>query len=146
MVECLPPFNLVLFLEFYPVLSFGKFFFVSSFCLLPCVCFYGLGRSATFPSLGSLDGFPFGCVICGSNWVVLWCALKPDTECVGLGPLGRDSGTSLVSCCLCLAWGYLVRATKLSWVGAACAGFGGTWGRLCCKLRLSVTGARLGAS
>lgn len=27
----------------------------------------------------------FGCVICGINWVVLLCGLKPATTCVGPG-------------------------------------------------------------
>ena len=34
---------------------------------------------------------PFGCVICGDGWVVLWYCLKLATKCVGLGPLGRGS-------------------------------------------------------
>ena len=48
----LSPFHLALFLEISPVLSSGICFFFSSFWLLPCVCFYVLGKVATLPRLG----------------------------------------------------------------------------------------------
>ena len=50
--DCLSPFCLVFFLEFWSILLFGPCFFVSSFWQPPCVCFYVLGRAAVAPSLG----------------------------------------------------------------------------------------------
>ena len=49
-VDCLSPFCLVLFLRFC-LASIGTYSFVSLFCLIFCVCFYVLGKSATSPSL-----------------------------------------------------------------------------------------------
>ena len=48
----MPPFHLVLFLEISSVLSFWTCFFVSTFWLLPYICFYVLGRVATSPRSG----------------------------------------------------------------------------------------------
>ena len=45
---------LVPFLEFWPVLSFGSCFFVSSFWQPPCGCFYVLGRAALTLCLGGV--------------------------------------------------------------------------------------------
>ena len=42
----------VFFLGFCSVLSFGTYFFVLSFWLPPCVCFYALGRAAMHPGFG----------------------------------------------------------------------------------------------
>ena len=46
LVDCLPPFFLVLFLELCSVLSFGTCFFVFPFWLPTCVSFYVLNRAA----------------------------------------------------------------------------------------------------
>ena len=53
MIDCLSPFCSVLFLEFCSVLSFGPYFFVSSFWQPPCVCFCVLGRAALTPCLSA---------------------------------------------------------------------------------------------
>lgn len=45
-IDCLSPFHLILFLMFYFVLWFGIYSSVSSFCLILCVCYCILGRSA----------------------------------------------------------------------------------------------------
>nr|KAF6485448.1 hypothetical protein HJG63_010646 [Rousettus aegyptiacus] len=42
------------FLEFSPVLSFGTCFFVSSFWLPPCICFYVLGKIFKTPGLNRM--------------------------------------------------------------------------------------------
>ena len=60
----LPPFHLGLFLETSPILSFGVYFFVYSFWLLLCVCFYVLGKSAMTPSFGSMAI----CIMCLMGW------------------------------------------------------------------------------
>ena len=54
MEVCLSPFHLVLFLEILPVLPFWTCFFVSTFWLLPYVCFYILGGVAVSLRLGRM--------------------------------------------------------------------------------------------
>lgn len=63
LADCLPLFHVVIFLEFLPFFSIGTYFFVSSFWLLCCVCFYVLSRSAIFFSLDRValcSGCPLG--------------------------------------------------------------------------------------
>ena len=76
LVDCLSPFCLFLFLEFYSVLLFGTCYFVSSFWQLPCVCFYILGKTAN-PSV--LVEWPY----------------------VSRYPIGPSSTLSLVTCTGC---------------------------------------------
>lgn len=65
---------------------------------------YGTGFALV--GLWCLLRLPFGCVICGANWVVLWCGLKPTTtNCWFWSLLGGAPEQVKVSYCLCLAWG-----------------------------------------
>ena len=51
LMNCLSPFHLALFLEFWSVLSFGPCSFISSFWQPPCLCFCVSGRAALTPCL-----------------------------------------------------------------------------------------------
>ena len=51
MINCLPPFDLALFLEISPILSFGACLFLFPVWLSVCVCFYVLCSYAMTPSL-----------------------------------------------------------------------------------------------
>ena len=99
-----------LLLEFCPVLSFGIYFFVSSFQLSLCVCLYVLGRSATSPSLGRLalcSRYPVASVVqCACShklgasrvslvWVVCALLLWLSHACVGTSVHEIDSQDGL---------------------------------------------------
>ena len=113
----LSPFHLVLFLRFYLVLSFGRYSFVSSFCLTLCVCFYVLGISAVSPSIERV-------ALCRR---LLWGSVAHSP--------GHESGAPGVSpawiVCSCLLWlGCIYVGTLVGWVGPWPAGL---WlGYNCC--------------
>lgn len=68
---------------------------------------------------------PFGYVICGTNWVVRWCALKLATRCVGSGvSWGGALMQAKVRHCLYLAWGQpgMKKGTLGSWENGSLGG------------------------
>ena len=74
LIGWLSPFCLLLFLEFWSVLSFGVYFFVSSIWQPPCVCFCVLGRAALTPCLSSVTYWRKSiCKLCGTEpYVIAW--------------------------------------------------------------------------
>lgn len=85
----------------------------------------------------SLAGFwcllclPFGYIICGAIWVVLWCGLMPAPGILVLGPLvGAVSGMGQVQPFSVPGPGPPGKIYKLNWLLAAYAVLGASWERL----------------
>ena len=100
LINCLLPFNLALFLEIPPVLTFGARFFVCPHWLSLCVCFYVLNRTAITPSLHGV-GLYSRCPVWPSGAVSLisWAGSSRNVPCVGYVGSPITIGSSLILEC-----------------------------------------------
>ena len=103
LVNCLPPLNLVLFLEISPVLSFWVCFCIFPFWLPFCVYFYILDRSAVTPSLCGValcNRCPVG--VSGAISLIIWAGCSRNVPYVGYmdHPVVTESWMLLAHLCL----------------------------------------------